>query len=140
MFSKVRVCKGALNYFRKLARQTAPLEIQAYLAGKVISINEVEITDFLYTKNYYKQTNNEVSWSTKEYDKVKLTVEDSGLRIIGEIHSHPGWDAVMSPADFSASVTQQLVICGICSINDKNRTRVRFWTPTSALPCTIVYT
>lgn len=139
MFSKVRVRKGALDYFRKLARESSPLEIQAYLAGIVTSINEVEITDFLYTKEYHTQTIHQVAWRTDEYDRLKDKIESEGKKIIGEIHSHPNWDAVMSPADFDGSVTQQLIICGICSINDK-RTRVRFWTPTCSLPCTILYT
>ena len=139
MFSKVRVSKSALDYFRHKARQAAPLEIQAYLAGKVTSVDEVEITDFLYTNEYRKQSTNEVAWSTVEYDRVKEDIEQKGLRIIGDIHTHPGWDGVMSLADFDASVTQQHVICGICSVNNK-KTRVRFWTPTSALPCRIIYT
>jgi proteasome lid subunit RPN8/RPN11 len=139
MFSRVQIKRSALNHFRKKARSEYPLEIQAYLAGKVISVNEVQITDFLYTKKYYKQSSNEVSWSTSEYDSVKKEVEENGLSIIGEIHTHPGWDAVMSPSDYKANVTQQLVLCGIVSVNN-NRTRARFWTPTSSLPCEIIYT
>lgn len=138
MFSKVRVSKGALDYFRKLARQSAPYEIQAYLVGKVVSVDIVEITSFAYTKKYAIQAENCVAWYAEDFNKLKEKVESEGYRIIGEIHSHPSWDAVMSPTDYDANVTAQLVICGICSINN-NRTRVRFWTPTSALPCKIVY-
>lgn len=139
MFSKVRVSKRALDYFRKLARKHYPLEFQAYLAGKVNSIDEVEITDFLYTKEFHTQTTTEVCWYNQDFNNLKEKVESQGKRIIGEIHSHPGWDAVMSGMDFEASVTQQLVLCGICSINESKKTRVRFWTPTSALPCRIIY-
>lgn len=138
MFSRAEVSRHALNYFRKLARHAAPLEIQAYLAGKVISINEVRITDFLYTKQYYTQSTNFVSWFTKDFDILKEKIESEGKTIIGEIHSHPNWDAVMSSVDYDASVTQQFALCGICSVNN-NKTRVRFWTPTSSLPCKIVY-
>jgi proteasome lid subunit RPN8/RPN11 len=139
MFAKVRVRKGALNYFRKLARQAAPLEIQAYLAGRVRSIDEVEITDFLYTKEYATQTSNEVAWFREDYNKLKEKIEAEGKTIIGDIHSHPDCEALMSDADFKASVIDQFVICGICSVIN-NKTIVRFWTPTSALPCEKIYT
>lgn len=138
MFAKVRVSKGALNYFRKLARNAAPLEIEAYLAGKVISLDEVEITRFYYTKNYLTQTSNQVQWGIKEIEALKERAESKGLRIIGSIHSHPNWDAVMSPDDYKAYVTEQLILCGICSVYDR-KTRVRFWTPTCALPCKVIY-
>lgn len=139
MFSKVRVKKGALDYFRKLARQAFPYEIQAYIFGKVISVDIVEITGFAYADRYAKQDRNSVCWYTEDFDKVKDKVESQGDTIIGEIHSHPNFDAVMSPADYEASVTQQFVLCGLCSVN-KGRTRIRFWTPTTALHCEIIYT
>jgi len=138
MFSKVKVKKGALDHFRKRARENYPLEIQAYLVGNVVSVDVIEIIGFAYTKNYASQTTGEVCWYVTDYEKLKDKIESKGNRIIGEIHSHPDWDCVMSPADYRASVTEQLVICGICSIND-NKTRVRFWTPTSALPCEVIY-
>jgi len=138
MFSKVKVNKHALNYFRKLARKASPLEIQAYLAGHIISVDTVEITDFLYTKEYADQSENIVAWTSEEYTKLKDKIEKQGKTIIGDIHSHPNWDAVMSGQDYKAAITQQQVICGICSIL-KGKTRVRFWTPTSALPCKINY-
>lgn len=138
MFSKVLVNENALNYFRKLARQSFPLEIQAFIAGKVISIDQVEITDFLYTDNYAKQTIGEVCWYVDDYNKAKEKIEAKGYTILGEIHSHPNADTLMSPSDYNASVTQQFVISGICSVN-KNKTKVRFWTPTSSLACRIIY-
>lgn len=138
MFSKVRVSKNALNHFRRKAREAAPLEIEAFLTGKVLSLDEIEIVNFHYTKDYKIQSKDHVQWSIDAMDALKAKAEENNLRIIGSIHSHPNWDAVMSPSDYKAYVTEQLVLCGICSINEK-KTRVRFWTPTSALPCRIVY-
>jgi proteasome lid subunit RPN8/RPN11 len=138
VFSKVRVSKGALDYFRRIARQAAPLEIEAFLTGKIISVDEVEILNFHYPKNYKIQTSGMVQWSTEDMDALKEKAEKSNLRIIGSIHSHPNWDAVMSTADYHAYVTDQLIVCGICSVYER-KTRVRFWTPTSALPCKITY-
>jgi proteasome lid subunit RPN8/RPN11 len=139
MFSKVKVSTGALNYFRKKSREACPLEIQAYLLGRIISVDEIEITKFLYTDNYAIQTNGSVCWYQEDLDKVRQQSIDTEQLVVGDIHSHPNWDAVMSPSDQSAAVVEGFSICGIVSINN-NRTRVRFWTPTSALPCKIVYT
>ncbi len=139
MFSKVKVKKGALDYFRKLARQSFPYEIQAYLIGKINSIDEVEIVSFAYTKKYSIQTKGTVAWYVEDYNLLKENAENAGYKILGDIHTHPSWDAVLSPADYKISVLEQQVICGICSVNDK-KTRVRFWTPASALPCRIIYT
>lgn len=139
MFSKVNVSKGALNHFRKKAREAFPLEIQAYLLGRVVSIDEIEITKFLYTKNYAIQTNGSVCWYQEDLDKVRQQSIDTDQLVVGDIHSHPNWDAVMSPSDQSAAIIEGFSICGIVSIID-NKTRVRFWTPNSALPCKIIYT
>ena len=138
MFNKVKVKKGALDHFRRLAREAAPKEIQAYLVGKIVSVDSVEITEFAYPKVYHTQAINEVCWYEEEYKVLKNRVEASGERIIGDIHSHPQWDAVMSLNDYKSAITESLAVCGICSIYGK-RTRVRFWTPTSALPCSIIY-
>ncbi len=139
MFARVKVKKGALDYFRKLARQSFPYEIQAYLVGKINSINELEIISFAYTKKYSIQTKGEVAWYVSDYNILKEKAESDGYRILGDIHTHPAWDAVLSPDDYKISVLEQQVICGICSVNNK-KTRVRFWTPASALPCTVIYT
>ena len=139
MFSKVQIKKGALDYFRKLARQEAPYEIQAYIFGKVVSVDMVKITGFAYTREYGRQDKGAVSWFAEDIEKLKNKIKNNDDTLLGEIHTHPNWDSVMSPADYRANVTQQFVLCGICSVN-KNRTRVRFWTPTSSLPCEIIYT
>ncbi len=139
MFSKVRVSKAALNHFRKKAREGFPLEIQAYLLGRIISIDEIEITKFIYTKNYAIQTTGSVCWYQEDLDKVRQQSIDTDQLVVGDIHSHPNWDAVMSPADQSSAVVEGFSICGIVSVNN-NRTRARFWTPSSALPCKIIYT
>jgi proteasome lid subunit RPN8/RPN11 len=138
MFSQVRLKKGALNHFRKLARES-PLEILAYLIGEVKSPEIIEIHSFAYTKTYYLQTECSVQWLLEEYTRVQKKAEEKGLRIVGFIHSHPKWDAVMSPDDYKSCLIEGHVVCGIVSVYGK-KTRVRFWTPTSALPCKLTYT
>jgi proteasome lid subunit RPN8/RPN11 len=139
MFSKVKVNKGALNHFRKRAREAFPLEIQAYCIGRVVSVNEIEITKFVYPKEYATQTREKVQWYQAELDEVKAKAIEMEQMIIGDIHSHPSWDAVMSPSDYAACLEQAAHIAGIVSVNN-GKTRARFWTPTSALPCKIIYT
>lgn len=139
MFTKVRVRKSALDHFRRRARESYPLEIHAYLLGTVNSVNELEITDFKYPKNYSIQTGNNVQWTADEYANLKERAARANVQIIGDIHSHPNWDAVMSEQDYKACILDSLIVCAICSITKDKRTRVRFWTPTSSLPCTILY-
>jgi proteasome lid subunit RPN8/RPN11 len=137
MFSKVRVKKSSLDYFRKLARGSK-LEVHAYFIGKIVSPEVVEITEFIYPKEYAIQTTGCVQWTNEEFDAVKQRAEYLNLRVVGDIHSHPKWDAVMSPQDYKACLVDGLIICAIVSVHGK-KTRVRFWTPTSSLPCTVVY-
>lgn len=134
---KVRVNKNQLNYFRNLARNT-PKEIQAYLIGKIVSPTLTVIEKFVYTNDYAIQTEGEVAWYWKDYVKAKHEAEEKGLRVIGDIHSHPNWDAVMSPDDYHNFVGEGFRICGIVSTRER-KTRVRFWIAESALPCDIDY-
>jgi len=139
MFSRVRIKKGALNNFRQRARESFPLEIHAYLLGQVKSVNEIEVTDIRYPREYNLQTGNSVQWTADEYANLKERAAAANKLIVGDLHSHPSWDAVMSEQDYKACILDSLNICGICSVYDK-KTRVRFWTPTSSLPCEIIYT
>ena len=77
-------------------------------------------------------------WYLEEYRTVRERAEERGKRIVGDIHSHPNWDAVMSEDDYNGCVEEGFRICGICSTQGR-KTRVRFWTPSSALPCEIKY-
>jgi proteasome lid subunit RPN8/RPN11 len=139
MFSKVRINKAALNYFRKLARDSYPNEIQAYLIGNVRAIDEIEVTRFAYPTRYEEQSPQGVAWFVEDVDKLRQQAESDGERVIGDCHSHPSWDAVMSGTDYRSSVFGGLLMCGIVSVYGR-KTRVRFWNPNSALPCKVIYT
>jgi proteasome lid subunit RPN8/RPN11 len=140
MKNKVRVKKSQLDYFRRLARQSE-FEIQAYLVGYVASPTLTIVDSFAYTKEYAVQTSSRVGWSYSEYNRVSQEAEKQGRRIIGSIHSHPHWDAVMSEDDYVMCVTDGSRLCGICSTGNEpgKRTRVRFWLLDSPLPCEIIY-
>lgn len=137
----VRVKRGQAAYFRKLALREAEKsgrEIQAYLVGHVVSPQLVVVDEFHYTKKYAEQTTGLVRWYDDDYQVVKKRAEAQSKRIVGDAHSHPNWDAVLSPVDYKSHIEEGFRIAGICSI-DKGRTRLRFWVAESALPLKIEY-
>lgn len=137
MQNKVRLKKGALAHFRKLARNS-PNEILAYMIGTVVSPNLIVVDEFAYTKKYHTSTPEQVCWMYDDKQKVARRAEERGKVIVGFIHSHPNWDAVLSPDDYNACITDMFRVCGIVSTENK-KTRVRFWYMDSALPCEIIY-
>lgn len=137
MACKVRVNKNSLDYFRRLARNS-PLEIEAYLLGEIISPNLTVIDTFCYPRRYATQTTGSVQWYVSDWEKVRDLADRTGKSIVGSIHSHPEWDAVLSEDDHTGQIKEGLRILGICSVID-NKTRVRFWLNDSSLPCEIVY-
>jgi proteasome lid subunit RPN8/RPN11 len=106
--------------------------------GEIVSPSFVKVEYFAYPAAYEKQTSGGVKWYNDEFDALRRRALLEGRVVIGDIHSHPQWDAVMSPADYESAVIDALRICGICSVYG-SKTRVRFWVPDCALPCEIVY-
>jgi|GEM_PF-2967438 proteasome lid subunit RPN8/RPN11 len=139
MFSRVKIKRGALDHFRKKARAAFPLEIQAYMIGKIVSVNEIDVTKIVYTTEYGVQTRGSVSWYLADLNAAKIKASKMGQTIVGDIHSHPSWDAVMSKDDYAVCIREAYSIQGIVSVSNKKRTRIHFWTPNSALECQIVY-
>lgn len=137
MKCKVRIKRNQLNYFRSRVRGNN-LEEQALLVGEVVSPTLTVIDRIEYAKDYAVHKPNEVRWYLAEYEQVKRSAEERGKRIVGDIHSHPNWDAVMSPGDYRSHIEDGHRICGLCSTQGR-KTRVRFWIAESALPCEIEY-
>lgn len=142
MQSTVRVKRTQAAYFRKLALAEAKKskkEIQAYLIGRVVSPELTVVDQFCYTRQYAVQTTGKVQWFQDEYEKrVEAVAAASDKRVVGDAHSHPDWDAVMSPVDYQSHIKEGFRLCGICSIQN-GRTRLRFWVAESALPLKIEY-
>lgn len=137
MRNRVKLKKSQLDYFRKLARQT-PNEIQAFLVGDVVSPTLTVVDSFEYPPTYAKSNNWEVSWWVADYNEMQKKAEDRGKRVVGFIHSHPEWDAVLSPADYDFMIANGYRVCGICSTQGR-KTRPRFWVMDTALSCVIEY-
>jgi proteasome lid subunit RPN8/RPN11 len=137
MSARVRISKFKLDYFRSLARNTR-LEVQAYLIGRVVSPELTVVCDIKYPKAYHTQKGNEVAWFLDEYNLMKEEAERQGLKVLGDIHSHSEWDAVLSPADYKSGIQEGFRVHGLCSTQGR-KTRVRFWVTESALPLDISY-
>jgi fructose-1,6-bisphosphatase len=121
MATKVKISKSQLDAFRALVRGSK-VEVLAYLVGSVESPTVVKVDYIAYTDRYAVQTTLNVSWPATEYHEAKQKAED----------------AVMSPMDHSGCITAGFRVSGIVSVYDR-KTRVRFWTPDSALPCDVEY-
>jgi proteasome lid subunit RPN8/RPN11 len=137
----VRVRKTQADYFRRIALREvrkSGREVQAYLIGQVVSPNLTVIDEFRFPKKYAVQTTGEVQWFADEYEVVQRAAEASGKRIVGDAHSHPAWDSVLSPSDYKAHIKEGHRIAGICSVQN-GRTRLRFWVVESALPLSVEY-
>lgn len=137
MICKVKLNKHQLDYFRRKARESK-YEILAYLIGRVVSQRLTVVEKFEYTNDYEVQDSGHVKWKDNEYAKIKADAEADGLRVLGDIHTHPDWDAVLSPRDYKTHIEEGSRITGICSVIG-NKTRVRFWLAESSLPCEIEY-
>lgn len=137
MQNRVKLKKSQLDRFRMLARNS-PNEIQAFLIGEVISPTLTVIDSFEYPREYEFSTPDGVQWRTVDYARVQAKADALGKRVIGQMHSHPDWDAVLSPQDYDFTITYGYRVCGICSTSER-KTRPRFWVMDSALECIIDY-
>ncbi len=136
MRATVKLRKGQLEYFRRLARNS-PKEIFAFLVGIIVSPGLVRVEQFVYSE-YKEQTTGSVTPTTKAQKEISHWVIDEGLQVVGSIHSHPEWDAVLSPTDHKSHISDGHRISGVVSIVN-HKTRARFWLAESSLPCKIVY-
>lgn len=135
MEATVHVSKAALDYFRKRARD-CPYEIQAYLLGDVYHNHHINITSIEHAREYDIQDKGHVAPTGAEFDRIKQLAIEQGHLIIGDIHSHPDEDPIMSPSDYRACLEDNMRICAIVGVR-KRRTKVFFWQAGSPLPCEV---
>jgi proteasome lid subunit RPN8/RPN11 len=131
----IKIKKSQLDYFRHLARDSAK-EIQAMLIGEVLNPDLVKIVRIVYPKKYEEQTYSSVCWDSEEYKACAEKAAREGFRIVGHIHSHPNWDAVLSENDHQIHLEEGYRVSGLCSTQGR-KTRIRFWLAESSLPCKV---
>ncbi len=137
MDTTVHVSKSALDYFRQRARN-CPQEIHAYLIGEVHSPHHISVELIDHAREYAEQSKCRVQPTGEDYRRVKLRAENRGKRIVGDIHSHPDGDPIMSPDDHEAAIIDGMHISGIVGVHGR-RTKVLFWLAGSSLPCEVSY-
>lgn len=137
MQNTVRLNKHQLDWFRARSRQTRN-EIQAFLVGEVVSPNLTVISSIEYPPAYAVSTPHNVQCYAMDIEKIQQDAIKSGNRIVGMIHNHPEWDAVLSPSDYELMLYYGYRVCGIVSTQGR-KTRPRFWVMDTALPCVVEY-
>lgn len=137
MPNKVKLKKSQIDYFRRLSRNN-PNEIQGFLIGEVVSPVLTVIDSIEYPPSYYISTPHKVQCYAVDIENIQRKAEERGKRVVGFIHNHPEWDAVMSPGDYDVMIHYGYRVCGIVSTQG-NKTRPRFWNIDTALPCIIEY-
>jgi proteasome lid subunit RPN8/RPN11 len=130
------ISKHQLSYFRKRCRNSKE-EIHAYLIGRVLK-SRITVDAIVHTYDLALQTAESVQPSDEAYQRAKSIADSLGKVIVGDIHSHPEYEAVMSPADHAAAISDELTVCGIVEVR-KRKTKVNFWLANSSLRCEIIY-
>lgn len=132
----VRIERGQLAYFRKLAREN-PNEIHAFLIGHKRNRNLVHVY-YLEYPELEVSTPCEVRPSLESSLEIERDVEEDGFSVVGTIHSHPGGPPYMSKCDLKTHKEEGDEISGICEVRN-GRTHVTFWVLNQPIPCTLEY-
>jgi proteasome lid subunit RPN8/RPN11 len=135
---KVKIKRGAEAHFRKLARNSAK-EVIAYLIGEVVSPSLVRVDHWKYPTAFKVQTKGEVQVTQPAENDIKAWADSKKLMIVGTIHSHPQWEAVLSYDDHKGHIEQCHRVSGVCAVRRNRRTRILYWVAESSLPCEVVY-
>jgi len=134
---KIKVKRGAEAHFRKQALHSTTEEM-AYLIGEVVSPTLVRVDHWRYPDEFKLKDQKNVQATQAAEDRIKVWTEKHKRMIVGTIHSHPNWEAVLSPDDHKGHIEQCHRVSGVCAVRN-NRTRVLYWIAESSLPCEVEY-
>ncbi len=137
MSPKIKIKRGAEAYFRKQALHSSTEEM-AYLIGEVVSPTLVRVDYWRYPDEFKIKDRGHVQATQPAEDRIKGWAETHKRMIVGTVHSHPDWEAVLSPDDHRGHIEQCHRISGVCAVRN-NRTRVLYWVAESSLPCEVEY-
>ena len=110
MQSTVRVKKTQAAYFRKLALAEAKKsgkEIQAYLVGHSgVAATRGDATRSTTRRSTPTRRHAVFAGTTMTTKASRRLAEAAGKHVIGDAHSHPEWDAVLSPTDYVSHIQE----------------------------------
>lgn len=132
----VKVDRYQLNYFRRKAKKYK-VEIYAFLVGKRVSGNLIEVYQFKYPEAE-TATASEFVADDHSWGMIEEFAKADGYTVLGNIHSHINWPPILSPTDHAMQVENNHRVTGICSVFG-NKTMVSFWTTDTSLPCKLQY-
>jgi len=132
----VRLKRHHLDYFRRKCIRSLDEEY-AMLLGYRISPSLVEVHRWIYPELATKTPGN-IETVRGAVETVHARAREWGMVVIGDIHSHPDDDTVMSHCDFQDHRRHNHCVTGILSVN-KNQTRLAFWEKDSPLPASVQY-
>jgi proteasome lid subunit RPN8/RPN11 len=127
----VTLHRGQLKYFRAKARKAYPKEILAVLVGRQVHSGLIEVHRFYYPL-LKVSTDQEVK---TEYFVSDFIDKDEGLKVVGDIHSHPNYPAVMSPSDHQCHRKGDNKISAILEVPKVGKSRLIIWRDGTPLPC-----
>ena len=140
-FVIIRIHRGQLAWFRERARRTYPLETMALLVGQRISPQVVGVAYLYYPKTTPIRDGVEVDMTVREYQELCEVLKDRqpGLRVLGNIHSHPDDSPIMSEEDAANHRACGDAVTGILTVRTKGRSSVEFWQSKDCLPLKLEY-
>lgn len=129
----VKTNKKALRGFKAIAKQFYPREAWGALfghdretsEGRVIEIQEIWIPDDL-AENVGR---GRVYWQDYWWGEVQEHSEESGLSLVGDIHSHPGFYSELHPSSTDLLNCRWDGLMAILGVLPSGRSRLQVWGP-----------
>ncbi|MCP3660465.1 MAG: M67 family metallopeptidase [Bacteroidetes bacterium] len=98
---KISIKEDIINKIFAHAKKEAPIEACGYISGKILADNEGFQVEEIYYMTNIDNREDHYSFDPQEQFDVLRKVQNKGLRIIGNYHSHPASPARPSKEDIS---------------------------------------
>lgn len=136
---RVSINKKALRGFKALAKQFYPHEAWGALfgsdieatEGRVIEVQEIWVPDDL-AENVGR---GRVYWQDHWWGDVQEHAEETGLSLVGDIHSHPDFFAELHPSATDLLNCRWDGIMAILGVMASGRSRIQVWGPMTPVVC-----
>lgn len=135
---RVKASARALDGFVSDAKQIYPKEVwgavfgrrQETPSGLLVEVEEVWVPDNIADFT----TPTAVYWDPEWWALMEEHADDSGLDLVGDIHSHPNHFEDLSPSEIDLKGSRWRALMGIVGVRRRGRglqTRVQWWGPTA---------